>query len=129
MRNDKKQEPTSALTRSMAAIIRGEYNALDMTQAELVQKTGISLATVQRLIKGEQKFNLDQLEAFANALELPLEELSRRAVEWRSTRMSEAATDNVTPLRNWTAGEIDADKKSKRAAHSRDDESDVDETD
>ncbi|PZE33980.1 hypothetical protein DEJ21_14115 [Curtobacterium sp. MCSS17_006] len=89
---------TSALNRSMAAVIRGEYNALDLSQAELVQATGISLATVQRLLKGEQKFSFDQVEAFAKALGLEVDELSRRAVEWRSTRMSEAAPDNVTQL-------------------------------
>ncbi|WP_146247797.1 helix-turn-helix domain-containing protein [Curtobacterium sp. MCSS17_006] len=98
MRNDKKQVQTSALNRSMAAVIRGEYNALDLSQAELVQATGISLATVQRLLKGEQKFSFDQVEAFAKALGLEVDELSRRAVEWRSTRMSEAAPDNVTQL-------------------------------
>lgn len=112
----------------MAAVLRGEYNALELTQAELVKRTGMSLATVQRLLKGEQKFNLDQIEAFAEALDTDIYYLSRRALEWRERRMSEAAPENVaklTPRRveDMTLEELDREE----FAANRDKEAETDE--
>jgi transcriptional regulator with XRE-family HTH domain len=123
-----KDKPPSALNRAMAAVIRGESYALQLSQQDIVKKTGISPATVQRLMKGEQKFNLDQIESFAGTLGFPVDELCRRAVEWRSTRMSEAAPDNVVTLKprrveDMTVEEIEAEKH----AATRDPEMDTDE--
>lgn len=94
--NDDKQ--ISALNRAMAAVLRGAIASEGISQAQLAEKTGYSLATIQRNLAGRNKFNIDQVEKIGAALDVEPGELIRRAVEWRSTRMSEAAPDNVTQL-------------------------------
>jgi transcriptional regulator with XRE-family HTH domain len=96
VQNDDKQ--ISALNRAMAAVLRGAMASEGISQAQLAEKTGYSLATIQRNLAGKNKFNIDQVEKIGAALEVEPGELMRRAVEWRSTRMSEAAPDNVTQL-------------------------------
>lgn len=94
--DDDKQ--VSALNRAMAAVLRGAIASEGISQKQLAAKTGYSLATIQRNLAGERKFNIDQVEKIANALGMSAADLMSRAVEWRSTRMSEAAPDNVTQL-------------------------------
>ncbi len=46
----------------------GRYKRLRLSQADLVERTGISVTTMRRLIAGEAEFDVGQLWLLANAL-------------------------------------------------------------
>lgn len=97
MQNDDDKQ-ISELNQAMADVIRSEAAVARLSQAELSDRTGYSLATINRILGGKSKFNLDQIEKIGAALRLDPREMMRRAVERRAVRMSEAAPDNVTQL-------------------------------
>lgn len=55
----------------MGDIILGAYKRRRLSQADLVERTGISVTTMRRLIAGEAEFDVDQLVTIANALGVP----------------------------------------------------------
>lgn len=97
----------TALNQAMAAELRAERAAADLTLEEVVELSGVSLSTLRRILKGTVDVNVADLGAIAAAYNTKLEkpvtpqELVRRAV----TRaggfgpLSVAADSNVIQLR------------------------------
>lgn len=56
------------IDRALAKVLFGAYKAERMSQATLVQKTGIKPATMQRLMAGKAGFTADQLFDIADAI-------------------------------------------------------------
>ncbi|WP_082894631.1 helix-turn-helix domain-containing protein [Sulfitobacter geojensis] len=52
----------------IAANVRAIRAADGMTQETLAQRSGVSLATVSRVERGQANINVDKLEALADAL-------------------------------------------------------------
>jgi transcriptional regulator with XRE-family HTH domain len=46
-----------------------------MSQAELARRSGLSVDAVSRLFRGQRRLNVNELDAFAKALEVPKEAL------------------------------------------------------
>lgn len=124
---------TPYVTPALAAELVSAYKGERLTQAKLVEATGISPTTMQRLLAGKSVVEVPQLIAIAKAVKVDADELLARA-ERRARRLaqddgvSEGPAHNVTDLRNWTAEQIDDDRTEARAANPRDEESDTDET-
>lgn len=64
--------------------IRAELGWKGWTLSELSEKTGIAQATLSKRMNGHSKFLADDLKRIAEALELPMWELVRRAENEKS---------------------------------------------
>jgi transcriptional regulator with XRE-family HTH domain len=58
----------SDISRAVGDVVLGRYKRLRLSQADLVERTGISVTTVRRLIAGEAEFDVGQLWLIADAL-------------------------------------------------------------
>lgn len=67
------------LTQAVAATLRAERAAVQMTQQELARRSGLGYQTVMRLEKGERSPNVAQLSALCSVLGLTMAELVERA--------------------------------------------------
>lgn len=59
--------------------LRGELERQNMTQADLVQSSGLSVAQISRIINLKSEPSKDALIAIARALDLPPDEVFRAA--------------------------------------------------
>ena len=66
---------------NIANAIRAELGWRDMNLTELSEKTGIAQATLSKRMNGHSKFLADDLRKIAQALDMPMWELVRRAEE------------------------------------------------
>lgn len=92
----------------MAAEIKAERVAQDMTIKGLAEKSGVPEGTLNRMTsKDIRDINITQMSLIAGALGLDLAELVKRA-EARARRlaMSEATGTNVTQLRSKSFNEL-----------------------
>lgn len=69
------------LGRAVAAALRAERAAAQLTQHELAQRSGLGYQTVMRLEKGERSPNVSQLAALCAVFGLSMSELVERAEE------------------------------------------------
>lgn len=60
--------PPTALTRSIAAIIRSHMGFMNMSQVALARATGIPQATISRLVRGKRVVDVEQLDLICRAL-------------------------------------------------------------
>jgi transcriptional regulator with XRE-family HTH domain len=130
-------EKKSPMNLALAAELRAERGAKQMTVKQLSEAAGIPTATLNRVLAGERDINITQIGHLARALSIDPAVLTRRAVlrmggmevleaeaEERATRngvaMSEATATNVTRLHNrndqLTAEQIDAGTEDKAAS-------------
>jgi len=116
------------ITRALADEVRGAARREGFSQAKIADLSGLSLATVQRLLAGKRDMDTTQLTLIAHVIgEEPADLL--RAATARAERMSEASPDNVTQLQprkrveDMTVDEIE----SQKHAATRDPEMDTDE--
>lgn len=59
---------STPIDRALADILVSAYKGRRMSQADLVDATGIKTATMQRLMAGKSRFDIDQLFAIADAI-------------------------------------------------------------
>ena len=62
------ERKASDISRAVGDVVYGAYKRQRLSQAALVERTGISVTTMRRLIAGEAEFDVDQLFAISNAL-------------------------------------------------------------
>ncbi len=55
------ERKASDISRAVGDVIYGAYKRQRLSQADLVERTGISVTTMRRLIAGEAEFDVDQL--------------------------------------------------------------------
>ncbi len=67
------------LTRAVAAALRAERAASQLTQHEVALRSGLGYQTVMRLEKGERSANVEQLAALCSVFGLSMSELIERA--------------------------------------------------
>ena len=77
------QQPrrSSALNDAVAEVIREERRRVEMSQAELGKRAGVSRGQVVRIESKERILDVTQVDAFARALGLSLLEVFARAEE------------------------------------------------
>ena len=63
----------------IARLLNDERLHKGVTQAELSESTGISQSQISKQMRGTRDINIDELSAIANALDIPLVELIRKA--------------------------------------------------
>jgi transcriptional regulator with XRE-family HTH domain len=120
----------SPLNVALAAELRAERVAINMTIEELRQRAGLTKPTMLRILAGTRDINVTQLAKLSQAMNITAEELFRRAVErmgGMGALMSEAPANNVHVLKSvddFDTGELDA---SIAQAALRDKEMDTDE--
>lgn len=116
-------------TQALSDKFTGAYSERRMTQREVAEKAGLSLATIQRLFKGQRGFGATQVVQIATAIGVDPEEYMRAARLEAQRRMSEAAPDNVTQLtRKKQVDEMSVDEiEALPHAATRDPEMDTDE--
>lgn len=68
----------SPWSQAVAAQIRAERAAANLTQAEMIDLTGLSRSTYIRLEKGEHVSDVSQLARICGALRMPLSEFLMR---------------------------------------------------
>ena len=68
-----------ALTTAVAAALRAERAASQLTQKEVAAKSRLGYQTVMRLEKGERSPNVEQLAALCSVYGLTISELIERA--------------------------------------------------
>lgn len=91
---------TSILYRTVGASIRHRRRELDLTQAKLANRLGISRGTLANIETGRQNLLLHQLYRFAAALDMNVHDLLPLPVEMNIGELLPlAATDNVTDLK------------------------------
>lgn len=73
--------------RALAAEIRAERAASGLTQAQLADKSGIKLVTLQLLLKGDRPINVTQIVQLSRAFEIQPADLVDRAMA-RAERMT-----------------------------------------
>ena len=71
----------SDVSRAVGDIDLGAYKRRRLSQTDLVERTGISVTTMRRLIAGEAEFDVDQLVTIANALGVSAAGILREAEE------------------------------------------------
>lgn len=124
---------------AMARVLSSALKEDDGTQPELAEATGIPARTIQRLLSGESKINVQHLALIAEALRADPKELFARAIR-RAEKMpdaplSEAAgtTDDMAARRRAkqaeAAGMITEDLEKAPSAATLDPELDSDEPD
>jgi transcriptional regulator with XRE-family HTH domain len=69
----------SAISRAVGDVILGRYKRLRLSQADLSERTGISVTTMRRLIAGEAEFDVDQLFVIASTLGVSAADILREA--------------------------------------------------
>lgn len=69
----------SAISRAVGDVILGRYKRLRLSQADLSERTGISVTTMRRLIAGEAEFDVEQLLVIANTLGVSAADILREA--------------------------------------------------
>ena len=75
----------------ISEVIRAELGRKKMNFAALAEATGISYDSILRKVGHESRdFRMGEVQAIAEALELPLLELMRRAEEAEKTRQAVA---------------------------------------
>lgn len=102
----------SAINRAMAAEIKAERVAQDMTIKDLAKASGVPEGTLNRMTsKDIRDINITQMALIAEALGMTLVELVSRA-EARAARISasEARVTNVTPLRQKKLSDMTVDE-------------------
>jgi len=67
------------LSRAVAATIRAERAAAQLTQQDLAKRSGLGYQTVMRLEKGERSPNVVQMAALCSVFGIPMSELVERA--------------------------------------------------
>jgi len=89
----------SPLDRALADVLVAAYKGKRMSQADLVERTGISTATMQRLMAGRTSFDVQQLLLIADAIggKRTAEYLAEAEETVRLASVSEPAA-NVTPI-------------------------------
>lgn len=60
--------PPTAITKTVAAVLRSHMGFLNMSQVALAQATGIPQATISRLARGQRVLDLEQLDLICRAL-------------------------------------------------------------
>jgi transcriptional regulator with XRE-family HTH domain len=137
------KETKSAMNRALAAEIRAERGAKQITVRDLADQAQMAVSTLNRVLAGERDINITQMALLAHALDTTPESLVRKAVERAggvevlveevaaSRQSSGEVSDvagNVTPIRkrpeDLTTDEIEA---AARKAATRDAEMDTDE--
>jgi transcriptional regulator with XRE-family HTH domain len=104
----------SPLNLALAAELRAERVAINMTIEELRERAGITKPTMLRILSGSRDINVTQLAKLAQAMNITAEDLFRRAVDrmgGMGALMSEAPTNNVHVLKSvdtLDTGELDA---------------------
>ena len=63
-----KQKPVSPIDRALASVLKGAYKVQNLTQEDLVARTGITPTTMQRLMAGRTSFEVEQLFDLADAI-------------------------------------------------------------
>lgn len=62
--------PVGELTREVAAILRAQVARKQWTQLTVAARVNMSQSQVSKILRGDGHIDLDQLEAFASALDL-----------------------------------------------------------
>lgn len=102
----------SPINRAMAAEIKAERVAQDLTIKDLAKASGVPEGTLNRMTsKDIRDINITQMALIAEALGMTLVELVSRA-EARAARISasEARVTNVTPLRRKRLSDMTVDE-------------------
>ena len=90
------ERKASDISRAVGDVVYGRYKRQRLAQVDLVERTGISVTTMRRLIAGEAEFDVDQLYAIANALGTSAADILREAED----DVSAAANRNRGPSDN-----------------------------
>jgi transcriptional regulator with XRE-family HTH domain len=104
----------SPLNRALAAELRAERVAVNITVDQLSDRSGVNLTTLKRVLAGKRDINVTQLGLLSQALGVTAEELFRRAVTrmgGMGALMSEAPANNVHVLKSvdqFDTDELDA---------------------
>jgi transcriptional regulator with XRE-family HTH domain len=124
----------SVLNTAVAAEIRAERAAKNMTAAQLAKAAGIPIGTLHRVLSGERDINVTQLGKIALAFGTTVEHIMRRAVDRAggldalAPRQMSDAGGNVTPIRKRVEDlSVDELEAIDRKAATRDAEMDTDE--
>ena len=87
------------IDRALADILVAAYKGKRMNQAQLVEKTGIKTATMQRLMAGKSSFDVEQLFEIADAIGTKsAADYLREATEVVAQRALSADAANVTHI-------------------------------
>lgn len=114
---------------ALAAEIRAERAAKDLTQRQLADASGINYETLKNVLKGSRDINVTQIVQLAGAFGISAQELVEHAMA-RAERMSAGSTTSSSgDPRTMSAAELDQiDKKDvDLAAHPKTAESEQDE--
>ena len=84
--------PSEGLNAAVAAVLRAERAAQDLTQQELADKSGIPYATLRRYLKADRHIDVAVLAEICKALNIEVDDIVIRA----ANRMRKAT--NVTDL-------------------------------
>jgi transcriptional regulator with XRE-family HTH domain len=104
----------SPLNRALAAELRAERVAVNITVDQLSDRSGVNLTTLKRVLAGKRDINVTQLGLLSQALGVTAEELFRRAVTrmgGMGALMSEVQVNNVHVLKSvdqFDTDELDA---------------------
>jgi transcriptional regulator with XRE-family HTH domain len=110
-------EQKTAANRALAAEIRAERAAVDITVRELALRSGVPYGTLNRILPGERDISFGQLTQIAAALGVTPSELSDRAIRrmgGMDAVVSGVGAQNVSVLRrveDMTVDEIEAERK------------------
>lgn len=118
------------INRAMADVLVAHYKGQRMTQATLVEATGINATTMQRILVGKSDVEVTKLAEFARVLGVPADELMRQAVAKAEAMSAVAATtDDVAKKRkqNEARSMTTEQIESQPHAATRDPEMDSDE--
>lgn len=115
-------EEKSPANLAMAAQIRAEQHAAQMTQQQLAAKSGVNYETLKRLLKGSRDITATQIVDLAGAFGIEPAVLVQRAVDRMPVSAAATTPDSTDYEDEYEKGNLDL------AAHSRDSESDEDET-
>lgn len=94
------KKSVSDIDQALAAVLKGAYKTRGLTQEELVERTGITTTTMQRLMAGKTAFDIKQLFDIADAIGWKsAQAYLSEAEDLRSPKTLSAATGNVTPIK------------------------------
>lgn len=118
----------SFINQAIAGELRAEQNKRKLSQAELSNRSGIPIATMQRLMTGKYDIRAEALVSVALAIGADPADIMRDAVKYAEQLLSEAQ-DNVTALPVFDPDDAAAiDRYQGAKAAYRDPDADVDET-
>lgn len=126
VRMDSMSAQKSAANCAMAAQLRAEQSARNLTKAQLAEMSGVNFETLKRILQGVRDINVTQITALAGAFGIPPATLVARAEDRIADfPVSEVRGTNVVPIRNNPREGSGADRyEGSKAADTFDPEAD-----